>query len=151
MFHKAVKLEFSEGTVLRLTFQDGAVKEYEMASLFGKYPQLKALKDRELFLSGKLRTPYGIYWNDDLDLEAETVYEDGRTVAVAETGLPHRVGALICAARAKRDLNQSELARRSGIDQSDLSKIERGQANPSLNTLQRIAEGLGTELHISLD
>ena len=39
MFHKAVKLELREGTVLELTFQDGKVKRYDMAVLFEKYPQ----------------------------------------------------------------------------------------------------------------
>lgn len=48
-----------------------------MASLFTKYPSLKALKDRKLFLSGKLMGSYGIYWNEDLDIEVETIYEDG--------------------------------------------------------------------------
>lgn len=44
MFHKAVDLKFNEGTSLDVTFQSGEVKRYDMASLFGKYPQLEALK-----------------------------------------------------------------------------------------------------------
>ena len=70
MFHKAIKLEYKEGTTLELTFQDGKVKRYDMSALFGKYPQLEALKDRNLFTSGRLLGPYGIVWNDDLDIEA---------------------------------------------------------------------------------
>jgi len=81
MFHKAINLEFKEGTTLELTFQNGEVKAYDMTVLFGKYPQLKALKDRPLFLSGKLMGSYGIIWNDDLDIEAETIYEDGAPVS----------------------------------------------------------------------
>ncbi len=45
-----------------------------------KYPQLRALEDRNLFLSGKLMGAYGIVWSDELDLEVETVYEDGQLV-----------------------------------------------------------------------
>ena len=45
MFHKAVDLKFNEGTSLDVTFQSVAVKRYDTASLFGKYPQLEALKD----------------------------------------------------------------------------------------------------------
>ena len=71
MFHKAIKLEYREGTTLELTFQDGKVKRYDMSALFSKYPQLEALKDRTLFTSGKLLGPYGIVWNDDLDIEAD--------------------------------------------------------------------------------
>ncbi|MBQ3882266.1 MAG: DUF2442 domain-containing protein [Bacteroidales bacterium] len=81
MFHKAEKLEFREGTVLHLTFQEGKVKGYDMAVLFDKYPQLCALKDRALFLSGQLDVGgYGVVWNEDLDISAETIYEEGETI-----------------------------------------------------------------------
>lgn len=69
----AVDLRFLSGTSLAVTFQDGKVKQYDMACLFEKYPQLKALEDRALFLSGKLMGAYGIYWNDDLDIDVETI------------------------------------------------------------------------------
>ncbi len=77
MFHKAIDLTFGEGTVLEVTFQDGIVKKYDISTLFFKYPQLEALKDRKLFLSGRLIGFYGIMWNDELDIETETIYEDG--------------------------------------------------------------------------
>ena len=64
MFHKAIDLHFKEGTVMEVTFQDGVVKRYDMQVLFPKYPQLEALRDRDLFTSGKLMGAYGIYWND---------------------------------------------------------------------------------------
>ena len=151
MFHKAVDLQFLEGTALSVTFQDGKVKLYDMRNLFSKYPQLKALEDRELFLSGKLMGAYGIAWNDELDIEAETIYEDGETVRV-ETGAYHGASAkAVSAARAQAGLSQKELAERTGIDQSDISKIERGIANPSMATLERIAAALGGELTVSIN
>ena len=85
MFHKAIDLEFKEGTTLELTFQDGKVKSYDMAMLFIKHPQLRALEDRELFLSGNLMGGYGICWNDKLDIEAETIYEDGMDIKRRES------------------------------------------------------------------
>ena len=45
-------------------------------------------------------------------------------------------------ARKKCNMTQKELAEKTGIDQSDISKIERGNANPSLSTLKRLAEGM---------
>lgn len=84
-FHKATNLSFKDGTSFELTFEDGCVKSYDISRLFGKYPQLEALKDRSLFLEGRLSGGYGIIWNDDLDIEAETVYEDGVTVGRAIT------------------------------------------------------------------
>ena len=77
MFHKAIDLKFKENPTLEVTFQNSEIKSYDMASLFTKYPNLEALKDRKLFLSGKLMGSYGIYWNEDLDIEVETIYEDG--------------------------------------------------------------------------
>ena len=150
MFHKAIKLEYREGTTLELTFQDGKVKRYDMSSLFSKYPQLEALKDRTLFTSGKLLGPYGIVWNDDLDIEAETIYEDGETVREEKPAAFVMVGEAVAAARAKKGFSQKELSDLTGIDQSDLSKIERGIANPSVNTLNRIAKALDAKLLISI-
>lgn len=150
MFHKAVDLSFRDGTVLELTFQSGEVKQYDMACLFEKYPMLKALQDRELFTSGKLMGAYGIIWNDDLDIETETIYEDGITIRMAEMPFNMGVAYAVSSARAKAGISQKELAELTGIDQSDISKIERGVANPSVNTLNRIAVALGAKLTVSI-
>lgn len=150
MFHKATNLSFLDGTVLELTFQNGEVKEYDMAALFGKYPQLTALTNRDLFLSGRLMGSYGIIWNDELDIEAETIYEDGRTVRVEEIPANLMIANAVLSARAKAGISQSELSAATGIDQSDISKIERGVANPSVNTLSRIATALGAKLSVSI-
>jgi Predicted transcription factor, homolog of eukaryotic MBF1 len=148
MFHKAVKLEYKEGTVLELTFQTGEVKQYDIASMFAIYPPLEALKDRDLFLSGKLSGGYGIIWNDDLDIEAETIYEEGILVRTVTLPGNLEVAEALLSARANAGMSQKELAAATGIDQSDISKIERGIANPSVSTLRRLAAGLGMELTI---
>lgn len=148
MFHKAAKLEFKDGTVLELTFQDGVVKQYDMAVLFPKYPRLKALENRELFLSGRLMGFYGIMWNDECDIETETIYEEGKTIRIEEVSPCVIAGNAVYAARAKAGLSQSELSAITGIDQSDISKIERGCANPSVLTLSRIAAALGGKLSV---
>ena len=51
-------------------------------------------------------------------------------------------------ARKESGLTQKDLSERTGIAQSDISKLERGNANPSLRTLQRLAEGMGMKLKI---
>ena len=58
---------------------------------------------------------------------------------------------LICAiieARQERNISQQELADATGIDRADISKIENGNANPSLKTIKRVAEGLGKKVEI---
>lgn len=51
-------------------------------------------------------------------------------------------------ARASLNLTQKELAERSGINQADISKIENGTRNPSLNLLKRLADAMGMALKI---
>lgn len=150
MFHKAIDLKFLDGTALEVQFQDGIVKQYDMRSLFLKYPQLAELENRDLFLSGRLLGAYGIQWNDDLDIETETVYEDG--VTVRKEALPQcpEAAHAVASARAAANLSQKQLADLSGIDQSDISKIERGVANPSVMTLERLAKALGGRLSIAI-
>ncbi len=43
-------------------------------------------------------------------------------------------------------LTQAELAERCGVDQGDISRIERGSVSPTARTLQRSAEALETRL-----
>ena len=51
-------------------------------------------------------------------------------------------------ARRSVGLTQKELSERTGIAQGDISKLENGNANPSVRTLQRLADGLGMTLKI---
>ena len=45
-------------------------------------------------------------------------------------------------ARKRKNMTQKQLAERTGIDQADISKIETGNANPSLQMLKRLADGM---------
>ena len=51
-------------------------------------------------------------------------------------------------ARKLSGLTQKELAEKTGIAQADISKLERGLANPSLRTLRRLAEGMGMKIKL---
>lgn len=51
-------------------------------------------------------------------------------------------------ARSSAGLTQKELSQRTDIAQSDISRIENGNGNPSLKTLKRIAEAMGKKLKI---
>lgn len=50
--------------------------------------------------------------------------------------------------RQQRDLTQKQLAEATGITQADISRLENGEANPSLNTLKRLAAGMGMTLKL---
>ena len=54
----------------------------------------------------------------------------------------------IAFARMEQNLTQRELSERTGIRQSNISRIENGNCSPTVATLQQIAQGIGKTLHI---
>ena len=150
--NKAIKFIFKENTIFDLYFLDGSVKRYDILSLADKFPQLNALKKRSLFEQGRLLGWGGVVWNDDLYISSETVYEEGIDVSNEYDDVDSVVlGYKIKEKRIELHLSQEELASKIGIDQSDLSKIEKGNANPSIRMVSRIAAGLNSKASIIFD
>ena len=54
----------------------------------------------------------------------------------------------IVEARTSTNLTQKQLSERTGINQADISKLENGTRNPSINLLKRLAEGMDMVLKI---
>jgi predicted transcriptional regulator len=54
----------------------------------------------------------------------------------------------IILARKELNITQKELAERTGIKQGNISRLEKGTYNPSLQSLKKVAKGLDKELHI---
>ena len=54
----------------------------------------------------------------------------------------------VIAVRLACNVTQKELAERTGIRQSNISRIESGASSPTVDTLARIAAGLGKKLKI---
>lgn len=54
-------------------------------------------------------------------------------------------------ARKEQNLTQKELSERTGITQADISRIENGTRNPSLEMLKRLAKGMGMRLKLELE
>lgn len=52
--------------------------------------------------------------------------------------------------RLKKNMSQTELARKIGTGQSAISRLESGESNPSFKFLQKVAQALGARLTISL-
>ena len=152
MFMQAIKVNFLEDVTLELTFQDGKIVRYDMARLFSKYPQLEELRrNRELFLSGRLDVGgYGVIWNEDLDIDATSVYECGEVVGHVETTINQQIGVLLMKTREEQNLTQVELSRISHIDQGDISKIEKGFGNPTIAKINKLFKALGKTISLTL-
>ena len=55
-----------------------------------------------------------------------------------------RIGKTLRLARQESGMTQEELARKSGLPQSHISRIERGEHSPSYKTVKAIADALST-------
>lgn len=76
---------------------------------------------------------------------------DSETKAEYEALRPqYEIVSQIIKARDEQGITQAQLAERTGIRQSNISRLEGGNYNPSLDFLSRVANGLGMELHIEL-
>ena len=57
----------------------------------------------------------------------------------------------IIKARKEQNITQAELAKRVGTQKSNISRLESGNYNPSLDFLIKVAESLGKKLSIHLN
>lgn len=63
--------------------------------------------------------------------------------------LEYKIKRLLIEARIEKDLTQKELAELIGTRQSNISRLENGTYNPSINFLKKIAGALGKKVEIN--
>lgn len=153
MTHKIVSVKPMKNFILLIGFQNGIQKTYDMRTLYPIFPQFKVFEHNvTLFHQVQVDTGgYGISWNDDLDLDAEDIWEDGIEVGKEEVDIIALLAENLIKARDTVGITQKQLSEATGIYQSDISKIERGLANPSVSTLKRLADGMGLKLKIEFE
>lgn len=151
MVHRIKAVKPCENMTISALFWNGIEKVYDMKKLYPLFPQFKIFESDDSLFNNVSVDPggYGISWNDDLDLDSEDIWEDGvQTGNVREMDIQTILAESIVNARDYRGMTQKQLSEATGIYQSDISKIERGIANPSLSTLKRLADGMGMNLKI---
>jgi uncharacterized protein len=57
-----------------------------------------------------------------------------------------RIGEVVKQARERHAISQRVLALRAGTDQAAISRIERGEVSPSMETVERLLAALGERL-----
>lgn len=153
MIHKIKSVELTDNLFVIALFTNGIEKKYDVKNIFDSFPQMKILEsDIAFFKSAQLDAGgYGISWNDDLDIDSEEIWnfgvDTGRKITMS---LSECFGNKFVQAREQRNMTQKDLSKLTGIAQCDISKMEKGIANPSLTTISRIADGLQVELRIDL-
>lgn len=154
MTHKIVSVKPMENSILLVVFQNGIEKKYDMRTLYPVFPQFKVFEtDVNLFNHVQVDIGgYGISWDDNLDLDAEDIWENGiETGNKKEVDIVATLAENLIKARDITGMTQKQLSESTGIYQADISKIERGLANPSLSTLKRLADGMGLKLRIEFE
>ena len=120
MFHKAKTVTTLSDYRLLVHFADGADKEYDMKPLFEQYPVFLELKETPgLFDQAKADVGgYGIVWNEDIDIDAQEIYQNGRDVRTPFTGL----------------ISFTDAATMKGLNESTLRKaVEYGKLIPGID------------------
>jgi ribosome-binding protein aMBF1 (putative translation factor) len=64
------------------------------------------------------------------------------------TTVARAVATRVIEYRAEHGITQTELARRLGMKQPAVARLEAGEHNPSLDTLARLSSALGIDFHI---
>jgi len=86
---------------------------------------------------------------DDFDnlmqqIEAEAQAEGPAAIAeLRELQAQFRFGAMLFGRRQALGLSQAALSERCGVPQADISRIERGQGNPTIATVERLMRAMG--------
>ena len=80
MFHKVKSVKIVSRFVLEVTFENDIIKYYDVSKVFDKWEVFKNLKNIDgLFEQVKVdHGGYGISWNDEIDLECEELWENGK-------------------------------------------------------------------------
>ena len=91
-----------------------------------------------------LHDEVSLSWDD----ETREFYDRAGSYFAYQAREQVRLGQDIASERKRRNLTQGELEVLSGVGQAEISKIERGTANPTRDTLIRIAGAM--RLKISL-
>ena len=86
---------------------------------------------------------------DDFERHLQEMLQDPEFAAEYERTRPEfEVMRAIIGARIESNMTQKELAEKTGIRQSNISRIENGTSSPTVDTLQRLAAGMGKKLCI---
>ena len=89
-------------------------------------------------------------WDDDLDFDAMSIYEEGQVVDREETTINEQIGLFLAKTREEQNITQMELSKKSRIDQGDISKIEKGIGNPTIAKIRRLFKALGKTVSLTI-
>ncbi len=116
---------------------------------FRNWTRLKNIMRKDQWNNPRIK-----YWQAIYEKLAEKYKERGikiRTPKKPRDKISAEIGQKIKEARLKKKVTQQQLAKRIGITQQMLSRVEIGMENLSLETIKKIANKLGGKIKIGFD
>ena len=83
------------------------------------------------------------------ELLAEHLTDENVKEEYDKLELEYSITSAILRARIDSKMTQKELSEKSGIDRADISKIETGRSNPTIQQLQKLALGMGMKMIVN--
>ena len=124
-------------------------------------PGMKWSDKHRMWLDADSRTPERRRKDEEISDDAEAdreridpilrnAREAGEPLAVDEASaiLARKLLRSLIAARSKAGLSQAEVARRMGVPQPAIVRLEAGTHSPTLTTLARYASAIGVDLDV---
>jgi ribosome-binding protein aMBF1 (putative translation factor) len=124
-------------------------------------PGMKWSDKHRMWIDADTRTPERRRKDEEISSDAEAdreridqilrnAREAGEPFAVDEASaiLARKLLRSLIAARTKAGLSQAEVARRMGIPQPAIARLEAGTHSPTLTTLARYASAIGVDLDV---
>lgn len=93
-----------------------------------------------------MKNPYLTSYDDEFDEKLKTDSEFREIWEAGETR--RRVVSALIGARIRKRLSQEELAKKAGVKQPSLARVESGRVMPSLRMLDRLAKAMGSQLKV---
>jgi DNA-binding XRE family transcriptional regulator len=84
------------------------------------------------------------------DLDGELLKDSEYEAALHDLAPYEQIARRLITLRVEHGLSQAELARRCGVSQPAIARLERGEHEPRLATLRRVAHAFGADLVLDL-
>ena len=140
MDNRIAKVKTVDNSRVRCTFYTGDIKEYKLSKFDVRPEDFDSVK---ITHNGNKLT-----WSNGYSLYAIDVWMDGLIVDIEWPEPRFQVARILTYYREVLKITQSDIASKTGISQSDVSKYERGDGNPSLDTLTRLADALQKNVEV---
>lgn len=152
MLNKISKVKTEDNHNITCDFYSGDVRKYDMSeAITMDIDGFGILKDSKEFNGISVsNNGNSVSWKCGLSLDAMTIFQDGQRVDFYYPKPKYTFARLFSYYRLFNKVTQKKVEELTGITQSDVSKYERGEGNPSLDTLSRLAESVGKAVDIRL-